>query len=149
MSWRTFLGPVLIGTQKWGSARNTGQVTLSQSVDITGTSTTGTAFVLPAGAQIVSTQVIVPTTFNGTTPTVKLTIGATDITATAALGTAGVIAMTAAATAGGAALWKNVGASDATVTFTVGGTSVTTGAATVQIEYVMREVDGSQYPAQV
>lgn len=149
MAWRTFLGPLLIGTQKWGAVRNTGAVNLAQSADILFSTGAGNIMVLPAGAQILSLQIITTTVFaGGTSPTITVNVAGTAVTtALTAPAALGVTVFAAAATAGSVALWKNVGVADAAVTVTIAGVP-TSGAGTVQIEYVMREVDGSQFPAQ-
>lgn len=142
MGFATFSGPVRSGTVRYGDADNTGLVVLTQSVPVVATTLTGTAFVLPAGSQILSATFYTTTLFNAAT-TAKLTIGATDITAAVTVTAAGAYALTFAA--GGIALVNNVGTTDATVTYTLAGT-IATGNGTIVIQYVQRGSDGAQAP---
>jgi hypothetical protein len=145
MSFATFSGPLRAGTVRYGAAENTGLVVLAQSVPVVATTLTGTAFVLPAGSQIISATFYTTTLFNAAT-TAKLTIGATDITAAVTVTAAGAYTLTFAA--GGIALINNVGATDATVTYTLAGT-IATGNGTIVIQYVQRADDGAQNPTSV
>lgn len=147
MAFRTFDGPVLLGTSRYGSTRNTGLVQVAQSSTVLGSTASGNCFIIPAGAMLLNAQMLVTTTFNGTTPTVALSIGATPITAAGAAGTAGLVTLTCAATTAAAALWVNVGSTDVTVTYTVAGTTVTSGTAVVQVEYMVADVSGAQFPS--
>ncbi len=142
MGFATFSGPVRSGTQRYGAGRNTGLTVLTQSVPVVATTLTGTAFVLPAGSQIISATFYTTTLFNAAT-TAKLTIGATDITAAVTVTAAGAYTLTFAA--GGIALIDNVGATDATVTYTLAGT-IATGNGTIVIQYVQRADNGAQNP---
>ena len=54
--------------------------------------------------------------------------------------------MAVAATTGAAALIANVGSTDAIVTYTVGGTSLTTGAGTLVVSYMVNLSDGTYNP---
>jgi hypothetical protein len=160
MGFATHLGPWLLGTVKnttgttAGTIRNMGATIVSQSVSLSFSQLTGggtgTAFVLPAGAVITNMQFLTTTTFSSAA-TVKLTIGSTDITgATTVTGPAAPTAMTAATAADTTtALLSNVGTTDAIVTFTGTGTSLTTGAVTIIIAYIVRGSDGSANPSQV
>jgi hypothetical protein len=142
MGFATFSGPLRAGTQRYNSGRNTGLVVLTQSVPVVATTLTGTAFILPAGSQILSATFYTTTLFNAAT-TAKLTIGATDITSAVTVTSAGAYTLTFAA--GGIALINNVGTTDATVTYTLAGT-IATGNGTIVIQYVQRADDGSQNP---
>lgn len=150
MGFATHLGPWLLGTVKnttgttAGTIRNTGATIVSQSVDTVFGTLTGTAFVLPAGAQVTSVTVVTTTVFSAAT-TCKLSIGGVDFTTNGTVTIVGSVDLSANATTPGG--WVNVGSTDAIVTYTLAaGTSLTTGAATIIISYVVRESDGSAAP---
>lgn len=145
MSFATFSGPLRSGTERYGAGRNTGLVLLAQSTPVVFGTLTGTAFVLPAGAQLVNVTFQTTTVFSAAT-TAKLTIGATDITGTITVTSLGVTALTFATTSGAMALVSNVGATDATVTYTLAGAGLTTGAGNIVIEYIQRAPDGAANP---
>lgn len=145
MGFATFSGPVRVGTQRYDPNRNTGLVVLSQSVPVVFGTLTGTAFVLPAGSQIVAVTFQTTVVFSAAT-TAKLTIGATDITSAATVTSLGGAAVPFAGTTGAMALVSNVGTSDATVTYTLAGAGLTTGAGNIVIQYVQRASDGSANP---
>jgi hypothetical protein len=149
MGFATHLGPWLLGTVKnttgttAGTIRNMGATVVSQSVDLVFGTLTGTAFVLPAGAQCVSVTNITTTVYSAAT-TLKLSIGGTDFTTNATITTVGQHGLTANTTTPGG--WLNVGATDAIVTYTLAGTSLSTGASTVVITYTVRGSDGATNP---
>jgi hypothetical protein len=149
MGFATHLGPWLLGTVKnttgstAGSIRNMGATVVSQSADVVYGTLTGTAFVLPAGAQVTGITIVTSTVFSAAT-TAKLSIGGTDFTTTGTITSVGSTTLGANATTPGA--WLNVGATDAIVTYTLAGTSLTTGAATIIITYVVRGSDGAANP---
>lgn len=143
MGFATFSGPIRSGTQRYGAGTNTGLVVLSQSASVVATTLTGTAFILPAGSQILSATFYTTTLFNAAT-TAKLTIGATDITSAVTVTSAGAYTLTFAA--GGIGLVNNVGSTDVTVTYTLAGT-IATGNGTIVIQYVQRADNGAQVPA--
>ena len=64
MGFATHLGPWLLGTVKnttgstAGTIRNMGATVVSQSADVVYGTLTGTAFVLPAGAQVTDVTVV-------------------------------------------------------------------------------------------
>lgn len=152
MGFASHLGSWLLGTVKnttgttAGTIRNMGATVVSQSVNTVFGTLTGTAFVLPAGAQVTSVTVVTTTVFSAAT-TCKLSIGGTDFTTTGTVTSVGSVALTANATTPGG--WVNVGSTDAIVTYTLAGAGLTTGAATIIITYVVRESDGSANPSQV
>jgi len=76
--------------------------------------------------------------------TIKLSIGGVDFTTTGTITSVGGVNLNANATTPGG--WLNVGSTDAQVTYTMAGTSLTTGAATVFIMYVVRNSDGTYNP---
>lgn len=145
MSFSTFSGPIRSGTQRYGAARNTGLVVLAQSTPVVFGTLTGTACILPAGAQILSVSFQTTVVFSAAT-TVKLTIGSTDITGTATVTTVGVATVTFATSTAALALLSNVGTTDATLTYTLAGAGLTTGAGNIIVQYVQRADDGAQNP---
>jgi hypothetical protein len=153
MGFATHLGPWLIGTVKettGSTVRNTGATIATQSKTVTFAETTATTLaVLPAGSFITSVQLAIDgVVFNGTSPTLTIKNGSVTIgTITPTSGTGGVYAMTATTTVADLASLTNVGSTDATITYTVSGTSVTTGNGKLIIAYVVRNSDGSAYPA--
>ena len=152
MGFASHLGPWLLGTVKnttgstAGTIRNMGATVVSQSANVVFGTLTGTAFVLPAGAQVTAVEVVTTTVFSAAT-TCKLSIGGTDFTTTGTITTVGGVSLTANATTPGG--WLNVGSTDAIVTYTLAGAGLTTGAATIIISYVVRADDGSAHPTQV
>jgi hypothetical protein len=150
MGIATHLGPWLLGTVRYttgstaGTIRNTGATVVSQSANVVYGTLTGTAFVLPAGAQVTDVKVVTTTVFSAAT-TCKLSIGGTDFTTTGTVTNVGSATLGANATTPGG--WLNVGSTDAVVSYTLAGTSLTTGAATIVISYVVRNSDGSAYPS--
>jgi hypothetical protein len=152
MGFATHLGPWLLGTVRYttgstaGTIRNTGATVVSQSSNVVYGTLTGTAFVLPAGAQVTDIKVVTTTVFSAAT-TCKLSIGGTDFTTTGTVTSVGSVSLGANATTPGG--WLNVGSTDAIVTYTLSGTALTTGAATIVISYVVRNSDGSAYPSTV
>jgi len=149
MGFATHLGPWLLGTVKnttgttAGTIRNMGATVVSQSSNVVYGTLTGTAFVLPAGAQVTDIKVVTTTVFSAAT-TCKLSIGGTDFTTTGTITSVGSASLGANATTPGG--WLNVGSTDAIVTYTLAGTALTTGAATIVISYVVRGSDGAANP---
>jgi len=150
MGFATHLGPWLLGTVKnttgttAGTIRNTGATTVNQSALLVFGTLTGTAFVLPAGAQVTQVTIVTTTVFSAAT-TIKLSIGGVDFTTTGTITSVGSISLTANATTPGG--WLNVGSTDALITYTMAGTSLTTGAATVFVVYAVEGSDGAQFPS--
>ena len=149
MGFATHLGPWLLGTVKnttgttAGTIRNMGATTVAQSADVVFGTLTGTAFVLPAGAQVTDIKVVTTTVFSAAT-TAKVSIGCTDFTTTGTITNVGSVALGAYATSRGG--WLNVRSTEAIVTYTLAGTSLTTGAATIVISYVVRGSNGAANP---
>ena len=152
MGFATHLGPWLLGTVKdttgttAGTVRNTGCTVVAQTVNLTAAQVaglTGTLGFIPAGAAITSVQFLTTTLFASAT-TLKVTIAGVDVNTASTITTANTIVVTNSATFTPVA--ANVGATDAAVTFTATGTSVT-GAVTVIIAYVVRNSDGTSFPA--
>jgi hypothetical protein len=152
MGFASHLGPWLLGTVKnttgttAGTIRNMGATVVSQSANVVFGTLTGTAFVLPAGAQVTAVTVVTTVVFSAAT-TCKLSIGGVDFTTTGTVTNVGSVSLTANATTPGG--WLNVGATDAIVGYTLAGAGLTTGAATIIISYVVRADDGSANPSQV
>ena len=147
MGFATHLGPWLLGTTKnttgttAATTRNTGCTIVSQSADLVFGTLTGNAIAVPAGAQITSIKVVTTTVFSAAT-TLVLNIGGTAFTTTGTITTVGSVNLEANATTPGG--WLNVGATDAFIAYTLAGTSLTTGAATIIINYSVRNSDGAQ-----
>jgi hypothetical protein len=156
MGFATHLGPWLLGTVKEttgtavGTVRNTGATIVTQSVTATFAATTATTLaVLPAGSYITSVQLAIDgVVFNGTSPVLTIKNGATTIgTVTPTSATGGIYTMVGTTTVADLAVLTNVGSTDATITYTVSGTSVTTGSGKLIISYVVRNSDGTAFPA--
>jgi len=152
MGLASHLGPWRLGTVKdttgttAGTINNMGATIVAQTKAITFADSSATqAFVLPAGALITAMQVITTTAFTSTA-VITLSIGATPISTASTIVTAGSNAVAVAATATAAALVANVGTTDAIVTYTVTGTTITAGAGTLVIAYMVRLSDGTYNP---
>jgi hypothetical protein len=149
MGFATHLGPWLLGTVKnttgttAGTIRNLGATVVNQSAPLVFGTLTGTAFVLPAGAQVTHVTIVTTTVFSAAT-TIKLSIGGVDFTTTGTITSVGGVNLNANATTPGG--WLNVGATDAIVTYTMAGTALSTGAATIFIMYAVKGPDGAQFP---
>ena len=147
MGFATHLGPWLLGTTKnttgttAATTRNTGCTVVSQSADVVFGTLTGNAISIPAGAQITSVRVVTTTVFSAAT-TCKLSIGGVDFTTNGTVTSVGSVVLEANATTPGG--WLNVGSTDTFITYTLAGTSLTTGAATIQISYAVRDSSGNQ-----
>jgi hypothetical protein len=153
MGFATHLGPWLLGTVKnttgttSGTVRNIGATVVAQTIPVTfqtfTNSLTGTIGSIPAGSLITGVQIITSTVFSSAA-TLKITIGGTDVAAASTITDVGVVGVTIAA--GFAPTAANTGTTDDLITYTATGTSLTTGAATVVITYVVRNSDGSSNP---
>jgi len=153
MGFATHLGPWLLGTVKnttgttAGTVRNMGATVVAQTIPVTfqtfTNSLTGTIGSIPAGSLITGVQIITSTVFSSAT-TLKITIGGTDVATASTITDVGVVSVTIASTF--AALAANTGTTDDLITYTATGTSLTTGAATVVITYVVRDSSGAANP---
>jgi hypothetical protein len=153
MGFATHLGPWLLGTVKnttgttVGTIRNIGATVVAQTIPVTFTtftnSLTGTLGAIPAGSLITGVQIITSADFSSAT-TLKITIGGTDVATASTITSAGFISVTIASTF--AALAANTGTTDDLITYTATGTALTTGAATVVIQYVVRDSNGAANP---
>lgn len=153
MGFATHLGPWLLGTVKnttgttAGTVRNLGATVVAQTIPVTfqtfTNSLTGTIGSIPAGSLITGVQIITSTVFSSAT-TLKITIGGTDVASASTITNVGFIDVTISA--GFAPTAANSGSIDDLVTYTATGTSLTTGAATVVIQYVVRDTNGNANP---
>ena len=157
MSFTTFSGPVRAGSVKEGAGRNTGLVVLVQSYDFG--NMTGdvignedvTAFVLPAGAQIVDIthDQVVAATAGTTTMSVGTTVGGAQLSAAVATTAGGLFrGVTTAATQ---LAWQLSTTADTTVYIrsATGTATLTAGRVITTIHYVQRASNGAQFPASV
>ena len=157
MAFATHLGPWLLGTVKnttgttAGTICNLGATRVAQIKPLTFTninsSLTGNAAVLPAGSLITGIQIYTSQTFSAAT-TIKFTIGATDLCSAVTVTSGNVYNVTPTASAAVAALFTNVGTSDAIITYTATkGSTLTTGALTVIVSYIVLASNGTALPA--
>ena len=144
MSFSTFSGPIRAGTVRYGTGRNTGLCVLSQSTTLG--LTTATAFVIPAGAQIIDINIDVSTAFTSGA-TLAVGDGTTADKYVTAITTPGVGRQSITLTAAQVAAWANIGTSDVAVTVTMAGTTAVAGAGYITIVYVQRTSDGSANPS--
>jgi len=153
MGFATHLGPWLLGTVKnttgttAGTIRNMGATVVAQTIPVTfrtfTTSLTGTLGAIPAGSLITGVQIITTADFSSAT-TLKITIGGTDVATASTITDTGFINVTISA--GFSPTAANTGTIDDLVTYTATGTGLTTGAATVVIQYVVRDSNGAANP---
>ena len=153
MGFATHLGPWLLGTVKnttgttAGTVRNMGATVVAQTIPVTfqtfTNSLTGTIGSIPAGSLITGVQIITSTVFSAAT-TLKVTIGGVDVATASTITDVGFIDV--AISAGFSPTAANTGSTDDLITYTATGTGLTTGAATVVIQYVVRNSDGSANP---
>ena len=148
MGFATHLGPWLLGTVKnttgttAGTVKNTGCTIVAQTFDLTAAQVaTGTinAGFIPAGAAITAVQILTTTLFASAT-TLQVSIAGVATASASTITAAGTIPVTFAATF--TPTQANVGSTDAAILFTTTGSSVT-GAATVIINYVVRDSSGA------
>lgn len=159
MGFSTFSGPIRSGTQRFGSATNTGLPVLTQSANVPfsvmlGSPTAQSLFTLPAGSKILRFTVEKTTAISGgSVSAVNTTFGRAG-TANAFQTTIDIgltTAQTARATLDAALVssaTNNIGTADVTVTgtFTAAGGNPTAGAVVVTIEYIQRADNGAQAP---
>jgi len=159
MSFSTFSGPVRMGTQRYGSATNTGLPVLTQSANVPSsvmlqTPAAQNLFTLPAGSKILRFTVEKTTAISGgSVSAVNVTFGnagsATAYQTSAAIGltTAQAVRATLDAALVSSAT-NNIGTADVVVTgtFTAVTGDPTAGAAVVTVEYIQRADNGAQAP---
>lgn len=153
MALASHLGPWLLGTVKnttgssAGYVRNMGATTVGQTVALNAaTSLTGTLGYIPAGSIVTNIYLYTTTAFNGT-PSVVVSVAGTAVTSNPTFSSglySGNLSFVASAAVG--TLLANVGASDVAVTYTVSGAGTSTGQATILIEYMVRNSDGTAAP---
>ena len=142
MATATFSGPLLVGTipvttgsTLGASVKNTGNVVLAQSANITQASG-ATTIVVPANSQIIEITVYVTTVWDGAAATfgVGTTALATKFTAAAAAtgGTVGIVSITPSTDATRTAAFIDVGTADAKIVVTSANTGAGVGVITVR-----------------
>lgn len=147
MGYATHLGPARFGTEREGAGLNCGSPVLTQSATLAHTNTTAkNLFRLPAGAKIISVILDVTTAFNaGTTNVIDIGTSANGALYVddAAAGTVG--HFTCTLVAANLASMVNIGSADVQVTATYVPTGVvaSAGAATISVQYEMRNTDGT------
>ena len=146
MAFTTFSGPILAGTIKEGAARNTGAVVLSQTASLG--LVTKSAFILPAGAQIVGINIDITTLYT-TGATMAIGDGTTANKYVTAITTPAVGRQAITFTAAQLTAMSNIGTSDVTITVTMAGTTAVAGDGILTIQYVQKISDGSAYPTSV
>lgn len=142
MATATFSGPLLVGTipvttgtTLGASVKNTGNVVLAQSANITQASG-ATTIVIPANSQILEITVFVTTVWDGAAATfgVGTTALATKFTAAAAAngGAVGIVSITPSTDATRTAAFIDVGTADAKIVVTSANTGAGVGVITVR-----------------
>jgi hypothetical protein len=153
MGFSTFSGPVRSGTERSGAGRNTGLMTLVQSLD-TGVVTAGVSNVdlqlgtLPQGSQIVDIavdQVVVPGGTSTSTISVGNASGGAQLMAAVITTTGGRFRGTA--TAATQLAWQTSTTADTPVFVRYAvGTAAGVGRAVITVTYVQRAPNGAQAP---
>ena len=159
MGFATHLGPWLLGTVKEttgtvaGTIRNTGATVVSQSGTVTVSNTAAVQLVvIPAGSQIVNIVADVTTAFAGTTGntiTVQTAAGVSLVTFGSATTTPLALGrQTTVFTGANVATMLNVGSTDLVLQVIYACAGVASGgAATISIQYVVKNADGTAFPA--
>jgi hypothetical protein len=154
MTFATFSGPLRVGTQRYGAARNTGLVALTQSYD-SGTVSAATgnydvaAFIVPQGTQIldiVVDQVQIPTATSTFTISVGTTSGGAELMAGVATTAGGRFRGTA--TAATQLAWQTSTSADTIIYIrnVIGTLATTQGRFIVTVTYIQRAENGAQNP---
>jgi len=145
--WRLGTVPNTTGTTA-GTINNMGATIVAQKAAIAYGTTSGTAFVIPAGATITGIALYSSTAFTGTSPTITVSIAGTAVTTTNALtsGTAFNGSLALAQTVGAAGVLNNVGSTDASVTYAIGGSALSAGVGTIVVSYMVNLSDGTYNP---
>ena len=144
MATATFSGPLLVGTipvttgsTLGASVKNTGNVVLAQSANITQASA-ATTIVVPANSQIIEITVYVTTAWTGAATTfgVGTTASATAFTAASAAagGTIGIVSITPSTDATRTGAFIDVGTSDVKIAVT--STNTGSGVGVITVRYV-------------
>lgn len=164
MGFATHLGPWLLGTVKettgpvtaagaaLGQVRNTGATHSYQSKVVAYADTTAQTVLacIPAGAVIQSIQFLTTTAYTTTAPTFAFFVNGTAINSTTApsgttAGTTGRGGFTLGTS--NPALVANVGTVDAIIAFTQTNGGGGTGAGVLELSYIVRNPDGTAFPA--
>jgi len=159
MGMATHLGPWLLGTVKEttgtvaGTIRNTGATVVSQSGPVTVSDTAAVQLiVIPAGSQIINIVADVTTAFAGTTGN-TITVQTAGGVSLATFGSASTTPLalgrqTTVFTGANVATVLNVGSTDLVlqVLYACAGTA-SGGAATISVQYVVKNADGTAFPA--
>ena len=149
MGIATHLGPWLLGTVKDNAGRNVGATFTGQTKAVAYNDTAASvACILPAGSLIFECYLMVTTAFaGGTQPTIQLFVNGSAITAATATlaATTGLLEITPGTS--NPTLVTNVGTTDAVITYTIGGTTPSAGAGVLVIQYMVRNSDGTSFPA--
>lgn len=159
MGFATHLGPWLLGTVKdttgttAGTIRNTGTTLVSQSGPVTVSNTTAVQLVvIPAGSQIINIVADVTTAFAGTTGN-TITVQTAAGVSLATFGSASTTPLalgrqTTVFTGANVATILNVGSTDLIlqVIYACAGTA-SGGAATISVQYAVKNSDGTSFPA--
>jgi hypothetical protein len=145
--WRLGTVPNTTGTTA-GTINNMGATIVAQKAAIAYGTTTGTAFVIPAGATITGIALYSSTAFTGTSPTLTVSVAGTAVTTANALtsGTAFNGSLALAQTVGAAGVLNNVGSTDASVTYAIGGSALSAGVGTIVVSYMVNLSDGTYNP---
>jgi hypothetical protein len=148
MGTTTFTGPVKAGNvlnttgTTAGTVKNVGFVKMAQSVAITQSATAAaTTICIPAGSQITSITALVSVAFSGASAGLNVGTSATSTELVASanflLSAVGLFAASPGTDATRTANWVDVGTSDVIIYVKAANAiSVTTGAATLTVEYV-------------
>ena len=157
MAFTTFSGPVRSGTVKEGAGMNCGLATLTRSYDsgdLTGLTTASspydaTAFIIPAGSQIIDIVVdqVVAATTGTTTISVGNASGGAQLMAAVATTAGGRFRGTA--TAATQLAWQTSTTEDTTVYVrnAVASGTLSAGRFIVTVLYAQRASNGAQFPA--
>ena len=152
MGLASHLGPWLLGTVKnttgttAGTIRNMGATQSIQQAAVAYTDATATqAFVLPAGSSITGIDLFQNVAFtSGGTGTITVYVNGNAITSAITVSTGNTGKQSLAIGTSNPTLVTNVGTNDAIITYTFG--TVTAGSGMLQINYVVRQSDGTYIP---
>jgi hypothetical protein len=146
MAFTTFSGPLRTGTVKEGAGRNTGVAVLSQTATLG--LTTSSAFILPAGSQIIDINIDITTLYTSGA-TMAIGDGTTAAKYVTAITTPAVGRQSITLTAAQIAAWANIGTSDVTITVTMAGTTAVAGDGILTVVYAQKTSAGLSNPTSV
>lgn len=155
MSFATFSGPIRVGTQRYGAARNTGLVVLTQSFDsgnLTGAvigNTDTAAFIIPQGSQIINIVIDQVVAAGTGTTTVSVGNASGGAQLSAAVDTSAGGRFTGTTTAATQLAWQTSTTADTTIWVrnAVGTATLTAGRFIVTVNYAQRNPDGAANPS--